>query len=71
MNPHIHNKSSKFCGDLNKSISTSSKLVVSTAAHVKDCKVLLEVIYSSGDAVKLKMLNTSQGNTYTTSSHLI
>ena len=43
---------------------------MSTAAHVKDCKVVLEDISSSCDAVKLKMLNTSQENTHTTSSHL-
>ena len=67
--PHLNNISSKLCGDLNKSISTSSKSNVSTAALVKDCKVVLEDI-SSCDAVKLKMLNTSQENTHTTSSHL-
>ena len=44
---------------------------MSTAVHVKDCKVVLEDISSSHDAVKLKMLNTSQENTHTTSSHLI
>ena len=42
---------------------------MSTAALVKDCEVVLEDI-SSCDAVKLKMLNTSQENTHTTSSHL-
>ena len=69
--PHLNNISSKLCGDLNlnKSISTSSKSNVSTAALVKDCEVVLEDI-SSCDAVKLKMLNTSQENTHTTSSHL-
>ena len=69
--PHLNNISSKLCGDLNlnKSISTSSKSNVSTAALVKDCKVVLEDI-SSCDAVKLKMLNTSQQITYMTSSHL-
>ena len=67
--PHLNNISSKLCGDLNKSISTSSKSNVSTAALVKDCKVVLEDI-SSCDAVKLKMLNTSQENTQLTSSHL-
>ena len=67
--PHLNHISSKLCGDLNKSISTSSKSNVSTAALVKDCKVVLEDI-SSCDAVKLKMLNTSQENTHTTSSHL-
>ena len=69
--PHLNNISSKLCGDLNlnKSISTSSKSNVSTAALVKDCKVVLEDI-SSYDAVKLKMLNTSQENTHMTSSHL-
>ena len=67
--PHLNNISSKLCGDLNKSVSTSSNSIVSTAALVKDCKVVLEDI-SSCDAVKLKMLNTSQENTHTTSSHL-
>ena len=43
---------------------------MSTTAHVKDCKVVLEDISSSHDAVKLKMLNTSQENTHTTSSYL-
>ena len=57
------------CGDLNKSISTSSKSTVFTAALVKDCKAVLEDI-SSCDAVKLKMVNISQENTHTTSSHL-
>ena len=71
LHPHHNNKSSKLCGDLNKSISTSSKSVLPTAVHVKDCKVVLEDISSSRDAVKLKMLNTSQENTHTTSSHLI
>ena len=67
--PHLNNISSKLCGDLNKSISTSSKSNVSAAALVKDCKVALED-FSSCDAVKLKILNTSQENTHTTSSHL-
>ena len=71
LHPHLNNKSSNLCGDLNKSISTSSKSVLSTAVHVKDCKVDLEDISSSRDAVKLKVLNTSQENTHTTSSHLI
>ena len=66
---HLNNMFSKLCGDLNKSISTSSKSNVSTAALVKDCKVVLEDI-SSCAAVKLKMLNTSEENTHTTSSHL-
>ena len=44
---------------------------MSTAVHVKDCKVVPEDISSSRDAVKLKMLNTSQENTHTASSHLI
>ena len=44
---------------------------MSAAVHVKDCKVVLEDISSSRDAVKLKMPNTSQENTHTTSSHLI
>ena len=70
LNPHLKNKPLKLCPDLNKSISTSSKSVVSTAAHVKDCKVVLEDISSSRDAVKLKMLNTSQENTHMTSSRL-
>ena len=65
--PHLNNKSSKLCGDLNKSISTSCKSTVSTAALVKDCKV--EDI-SSCAAVKFKMLNTSQENPHTTSSHM-
>ena len=43
---------------------------MSTAAHVKDCKVVLDDISSFCDSVKLKMLNTSQENTHTTSSHL-
>ena len=68
--PHVKDISSKLCGDLNKSISTSSKSTVSTAALVKDCKVALEDI-SSCDPVKLKMLNTIQENSHTTSSHLI
>ena len=67
--PHLNNMSLKLCGDLNKSISTLSNSIVSTAALVKDCKVVLEDI-SSCDAVKLKMLNTSQENIHTTSSHL-
>ena len=67
--PHLQNISLKLCGDLNKSISISSKSTVSTAAPVKDCKVALEDI-SSCDVVKPKMLNTSQENTYTASSHL-
>ena len=67
--PHLKNISSNLCGDHNKLISTSSISTVSTAALVKDCKVVLEDI-SSCDAVKLKMLNTSQENTHTTSSHL-
>ena len=71
LHPHLNNKSSNCCGDLNKSISTSSKSVLSTAVHVKDCKVVLQDISSSRDAVKLKMLNTSQENTHTASSHLI
>ena len=70
LNPHLNHKPLKLCGDLNKSIPTFSKSVVSTATHVKDCKVVLEDISSSRDAVKLKMLNTSQENTHTTSSHL-
>ena len=70
LHPHLNNKSWNLCGDLNKSISTS-KSVLSTAVHVKDCKVVLEDISSSCDAVKLKMLNTGQENTHTTSSHLI
>ena len=49
--PHLNNISLKLCGDLNKSISTSSKSKVSTAF----C-----------DAVKRKMLNTSQENTHMT-----
>ena len=67
--PHLNNMSLKLCGDLNKSISTLSNSIVSTAALVKDCKVVLEDT-SSCDAVKLKMLNTSQENIHTTSSHL-
>ena len=70
LHPYLNNKYSKLCGDLNKSISTSSKSVMPTAVHVKDCKVVLDNS-SSRDAVKLKMLNTSQENTHTTSSHLI
>ena len=42
---------------------------MSTAALVKDCKVVLEDI-SSCDAVKLKMLITCQENTHTASSHV-
>ena len=60
LNPHLNNKLSKLCGELN---------VVSTVTHVEDCKVALKDI-SSSDAVKLKMLNTSQENTHITSSHL-
>ena len=67
--PHLKNISSKLCDDLNKSISTSSKSTVSIAALAIDCKVVLEDI-SSCDAVKLKILNTSQQITYMTSSHL-
>ena len=67
--PHLKNISSNLCGDHNKLISTSSISTVSTAALVKDCKVVLEDI-SSCDTVKLKMLNTSQENTHTTSSYL-
>ena len=67
--PHLNNISSKLCGELNKSISSSSKPTVSTATLVKDCKVVLEDI-SSCDAVKLKALSTSQENTHTVSSHL-
>ena len=67
--PHLNDISSKLCGDLNKLISASSKSNVFTAALVKDCKVVLEDI-SSCDAVKLKMLNTSQQIMYMTSSHL-
>ena len=66
---HLNNISWKLCGDHNKSISTSSKSNVSTAALVKDCKVVLEDVSSCG-AVKLKMLNPSQENSHTTSSHL-
>ena len=47
--PQLNNISSKLCGDLNKSISTSSKSTVSAAALVKDGKVVLEDI-SSCDA---------------------
>ena len=68
---HPHNNKSSKRGDLNKPISTSSKSVLSSAVHVKDCKVVLEDISSSRDAVKFKMLSTSQENTHTTSSHLI
>ena len=39
---------------------------MSTAALVKDCKVVLEDTFSC-DAVKVKMLNTSQENTHMTS----
>ena len=42
---------------------------MSIAALAIDCKVVLEDI-SSCDAVKLKILNTSQQITYMTSSHL-
>ena len=42
---------------------------MSTAALVRDCKVALEDI-TYCDVVKLKILNTNQGNTHTTSSHL-
>ena len=42
---------------------------MSTAALVKDCKVVLEDIFSC-DAVKFKVLNTTQENTHSTSSHL-
>ena len=71
LNSHLKNISSNLCGDLNKLISTSSKSTMSTAALVKDCKVALEDISSSCDAVKLKMLKTCQENTHMTSSHLI
>ena len=70
LNPRLNNIYSKLCGDLNKSISTLSKSTVSTAALVKDCKVVLEDISSSCDAVKLKTQEISQENTHTTSSHL-
>ena len=66
LNPHL-NKCSKRCDNFYKSISTSSKSVVTTTAHVKDCQVVLENISSSCDTVKLKMLSTSQENTYTAS----
>ena len=69
VNPHLNNISSKLCGDLNKSISLSSKSTVSTAALVKDCNVVLEDVSSFCDAVKLKMLKTSQENTHMTSLH--
>ena len=69
LNPHFRTKSSKLCGDFNKSVS-ASKPIVSTAARVKDSKVVLEDISSSLDAEKLKMLNTSQENTNMTTSHL-
>ena len=69
LNPHL-NKSSKLCDILYKSISTSSKSVVTATAHVKDCQVVLENISSSCDTVNLKMLSTSQENTYTASLHL-
>ena len=52
---HLNNISSKHCGVLNKSISTSFKSTAFTAALVEDCKFAFEVI--SCDAVKLKMLN--------------
>ena len=68
-NPHFNNKSSKLSGDLNKSISTSSELVVSTAAHVKDFNVVVEDIFFSCVAVKIKMLNTCLENTHITSSY--
>ena len=42
---------------------------MTTVALVKDWKVVLEDI-SSCDAVKLKMVNSSQENTHRTSSHL-
>ena len=42
---------------------------LTTVAFVKDWKVVLEDI-SSSDAVKLKMLISSQENNHTTSSHL-
>ena len=37
---------------------------------MKDCKVVLEDISPIRDAEKLKILNTSQRNTHTTSSYL-
>ena len=37
---------------------------------MKDCKVVLEDISSSCDAVKLKILNTSQESNHVASSHL-
>ena len=55
LNPHLINTFSKLRGDLNKSISTSSNSTVSSAALVKDFKVVLEDI-SSCDALKVKML---------------
>ena len=68
--PHLNTESSKLCGDLSKSTSTSSKLILFTAAHVKDSKVVLEDISFSGHDVKLNMLSTCQVNTHTSSSHL-
>ena len=70
LNPHLNNISLKLCGDLSKSISMSSKSTVSTAALVKDRKIVLEDVSSSRDAVELKMLKAIQENTHTTSSHL-
>ena len=43
---------------------------MTATAHVKDCQVVLENISSSCDTVNLKMLSTSQENTYTASLHL-
>ena len=65
LNPNRNSKPSKLCGNLNMLISKSSKSIVSTASLVKDCKVVLEDISFSRDAVKL-----SQESTHTTSSHL-
>ena len=69
LNTDFNTKFSKLCGDLNKSISITSKPIVS-AARVKDCKVVLEDISSSCDAEKLKMVHTNQENSRTTNSDL-
>ena len=71
VNPYLNGIFSKLCGYLNKVISTLPKSPVSTAVLAKDCKVVLEDISSSCDAVKLKTLDKSQENTQTTNISLM
>ena len=70
LNPHFNIESSKLRCDLNKSISTTSRPIPSTAACVKDWMVVLEDISSSRHAGKLKMLNSGHENTHKTSLYV-